>query len=63
MKNGAKLRTNKNIADFRTKQELCVIHELSGLERTPKFSSWGKEVLCQVVDVDPITVFENFKNG
>ena len=29
----------------------------------PKFSSWGKEVLCQVVDVDPITVFGNFKNG
>ena len=29
----------------------------------PKFSSWGKEVLCQVVDVDPITVLGNFKNG
>ena len=29
----------------------------------PKFSSWGKEVLCQVVDVDPITVFGNFDNG
>ena len=29
----------------------------------PKFSSWGKKVLCQVVDVDPITVFGNFKNG
>ena len=29
----------------------------------PKFSSWGKEVLCQVVDVDPITALGNFKNG
>ena len=29
----------------------------------PKFSSWGKEVLFQVVDVDPITVFGNFDNG
>ena len=29
----------------------------------PKFSGWGKEVLCQVVDVDPITVLGNFKNG
>ena len=29
----------------------------------PKFSSWGKEVLCQVVDVEPITVLGNFKNG
>ena len=29
----------------------------------PKFSSWSKEVLCQVVDVDPITVFGNFNNG
>ena len=29
----------------------------------PKFSSWVKEVLCQVVDVDPITVFGNFDNG
>ena len=29
----------------------------------PKFSSWGKEFLCQVVDVDPITVFGNFKNS
>ena len=29
----------------------------------PKFSSWGKEVICQVVDVDPITVLGNFKNG
>ena len=29
----------------------------------PKFSSWGKGVICQVVDVDPITVLANFKNG
>ena len=29
----------------------------------PKFSSWDKEVLCQVVDVDPKTVFGNFDNG
>ena len=29
----------------------------------PKFSSWGKGVICQVVDVDPITVLGNFKNG
>ena len=29
----------------------------------PKFSSWGKGVNCQVVDVDPITVLANFKNG
>ena len=29
----------------------------------PKFSSWGKELLCQVVDVDPKTVFGNFDNG
>ena len=33
MKDGARLRTNKNIADFRTKQELFVTHELSGLRR------------------------------
>ena len=31
MKNGTRLRTNKNITDFRTKQELHVTHELSGL--------------------------------
>ena len=37
---------------------------LSGYEiREPKFSSWGKGVICQVVDVDPITVLANFKNG
>ena len=29
----------------------------------PKFSSWGKEVLCQVIDVDPITVFGNLNNS
>ena len=33
MKNGTRLRTNKNIADFRAKQELRVTHELSGVER------------------------------
>ena len=29
----------------------------------PKFSSWGKTVLWQVIDVEPITVFGMFKNG
>ena len=29
----------------------------------PKFSSWGKEIPCQIVDVDPKTVFGNFDNG
>ena len=28
-----------------------------------KFSSWGKEIPCQIVDVDPKTVFGNFDNG
>ena len=28
----------------------------------PKFSSWGKTVLSQVIDVEPITVFGMFKN-
>ena len=28
----------------------------------PKFIGWGKEVLCQVVDVESITVLGNFKN-
>ena len=28
----------------------------------PKFSSWGKTVHWQVIDVDPITVFGMFKN-
>ena len=37
--------------------------DLPGRMHKPKFSSWGKEVLCQVVDVDPITVLGNFKNG
>ena len=35
----------------------------AGILFEPKFSSWGKELLCQAVDVDPITVFGNFKNG
>ena len=29
----------------------------------PKFSSWGKTVLWQVIDVEPITVFGMFENG
>ena len=29
----------------------------------PKFSSWGKIVLWQVIDVEPITVFGMFENG
>ena len=28
----------------------------------PKFSSWGKTVLWQVIDVEPITAFGMFKN-
>ena len=38
-------------------------HNTSSEVIQPKFSSWGKEVVCQVVDVDPITVLGNFKNG
>ena len=29
----------------------------------PKFGSWGKIELCQVVDDDAIIVFEKFNNG
>ena len=29
----------------------------------PKFSSWGKTELWQVVDVEPIVVFGKFNNG
>ena len=28
----------------------------------PKFSGWGKTVLWQAIDVEPITVFGMFKN-
>ena len=28
----------------------------------PEFSNWGKTVLWQVIDVEPITVFGMFKN-
>ena len=34
----------------------------SMLKYEPKFSSWGKTVLWQVIDVEPITVFNTFKN-
>ena len=38
---------------------------VSGVEVTldPKFSSWGKTVPWQVIDVEPITGFGMFKNG
>ena len=29
----------------------------------PKFSSWSKTELWQVVDVEPMPVFEKFYNG
>ena len=40
MKNGTRLRTNKNIAGFRTKQELCVTRELSGVSPFKNFKTF-----------------------
>ena len=51
------------LAHFRMKFPFESLDHGPSVEVEPKFSSWGKEVLCQVVDVDPITVFGNFKNG
>ena len=39
-------------------------HRLDDLAESlhPKFSSWGKTELCQVFDVEPITLSGNFNN-
>ena len=51
MKNGARLRTNKNTADFRTKKELCVVHELSGPEHRSSTvpTSFYDDLIVQIV--------------
>ena len=44
--------------------DLSAFEVLDGFQQflEPKFSSWGKTELCQVLDVEPITLSGKFKN-